>query len=185
MVEQPTRCRHDDVHALAQRADLRIDGDAAEDHGGSHVDVLAVSAHAFLDLGSQFAGGRKNQHADRPLAAGRRLRQPVQDRQHEAGRLASAGLCAGEQIAAFEHGRNRLFLDRGRLGIADIGDRTHERVGQAETCERHWKPLLGSRSAGRVDAGRPQDTFIDQPTAERGIGLRAARRVGAQDPRQD
>jgi len=59
-------------------------------------------------------------------------RETLQDRQHEAGGLAGAGLRTGEQIAAGEHGGNGLFLDRSRLGIADVGNRARKRVGQAE-----------------------------------------------------
>ena len=48
------------------------------------------------------------------------LRQALQDRQHEAGGLAGAGLRAGEQVAAVQHGGNRLQLDRRGDGVAEF-----------------------------------------------------------------
>jgi hypothetical protein len=63
--------------------------------------------------------------------------QPLQDRQREAGGLAGAGLCAGEQVAAAEDGGDRLLLDRGRRRVAELVDRLDERFGQAERFERH------------------------------------------------
>jgi hypothetical protein len=68
--------------------------------------VLAVGAHAFLDLGGEFARRREDQRADHALArillrAGMG-QQALQDRQREAGGLAGAGLGAGEQVAALQ-----------------------------------------------------------------------------------
>ena len=40
-----------------------------------------------------------------------------------------------EQIAAFEQDRDRLRLDRRRLGIALGFERTDERLGKAEVCK--------------------------------------------------
>ena len=59
-------------------------------------------------------------------------RQAVQDRQGEAGGLAGAGLGAGQQVAAGQHGRNRLGLDRGGDGVAVFGDGANDGFGQAE-----------------------------------------------------
>ena len=82
--------------------------------------------------------------------------QALQDGQDEAGGLAGAGLRAGQQVAAGEHGGNRLRLHRGGLGITVFGDGTHERLGQAEPGKRHdcfrenigllpgkWTPVAG------------------------------------------
>jgi hypothetical protein len=63
------------------------------------------------------------------------IRQALQNRQHETGRLAGAGLCAREQVAAGEHCGNGLELDGRRLGVAGVGDRAQQRIGQAEACE--------------------------------------------------
>ncbi len=71
----------------------------------------------------------------RLAGGGLRLREPMQDRQHEAGGLAGAGLRAGEQVAAGEDQRNRLLLDGRGFGVTEFGDRSNEFVGQAEGFE--------------------------------------------------
>ena len=67
VVEQAARRGDQNVDALLQQLDLRIDADAAEDHGRSQLQIFAVGAHAFLDLGRQFAGRGQDQGADRRL----------------------------------------------------------------------------------------------------------------------
>ena len=56
----------------------------------------------------------------------------VQDRQGKAGGLAGAGLRRSEQVAAGQHLRNRLRLDRGGRGVAGIGNRTQNGFDQRE-----------------------------------------------------
>ncbi len=63
--------------------------------------------------------------------------QALQHRQHEAGRLAGAGLRAGQQVAALQHGRDGLHLDRGGDVVAVFAHGTQERLGQAEVGEFH------------------------------------------------
>jgi hypothetical protein len=41
--------------------------------------------------------------------------EDVDHRQHEGGGLAGAGLGDADQVAAHQHGRDRLALDRRRL----------------------------------------------------------------------
>ena len=60
----------------------------------------------------------------------RRGRQALEDGQDEAGGLAGARLRAGQQIAAGEHGRDRLRLNGSRDGVSLIGDRAQQRAGQ-------------------------------------------------------
>ncbi len=139
VVQQAARGRDQDVDAVLEQLDLRIDADAAEDHGRVQVGVLAVQAHAFLDLGRELAGRGQHQGADdarRGLVAlgGAHgvVRQAVQDRQGEAGGLAGAGLCAGQQVATVQDGGNGLALDRGRGGITLFGHRAHDRVRETK-----------------------------------------------------
>ena len=73
VVEEPPRRGHQDIDALAQLLDLRVDLDAAEDHRRAQREVAAVGLHALADLGGQFAGGGENQRAHRALAAGDRV----------------------------------------------------------------------------------------------------------------
>jgi hypothetical protein len=63
-------------------------------------------------------------------------RQPLQDRQGEGRSLARAGLRAGHEIAPREHQGDSLLLHRGRLLIAEVGDRAYKRRDQAELFKR-------------------------------------------------
>ena len=114
MVEQAARGGNQDVDALAQGVDLRIDADTAEHHHRGQWHVLAIGLDRFFHLRREFAGRGEDQAA---RAAGLRsvvvLQQAVQHRQREAGGLAGAGLGRGEQVATGQHQRNRLGLDRG------------------------------------------------------------------------
>jgi hypothetical protein len=70
VVQQAARRGDQDVDAMLELLDLRVDADAAEDHGGVELGVLAVDAHAFFDLGRQFAGRGQDQGADRTRGRG-------------------------------------------------------------------------------------------------------------------
>ena len=115
--------------------DLRVDADAAEDHGGAQRQVLAVGAHALLHLRREFAGRREDQarpdgaRAKRWRCGGR---QPLQQRQREAGGLAGAGLRGAEQVAPGEHDGDGLRLDGGGFGVALLGDSAEQLGRQAE-----------------------------------------------------
>ena len=68
--------------------------------------------------------------------AGRAGREALEDRQHEGGRLAGAGLGAGEQVTAGEDEWNRLTLDRSWFGVSLARD-SAEQVGlKPEVRER-------------------------------------------------
>jgi hypothetical protein len=101
--------------------------------------VLAVGAHAFLDLRGKFAGRREDQRADRRAALGVALgggvHQPVQHRQREPGGLAGAGLRAGEQVAALKDGGDGLFLDRRRRVVTRVGNSLEQRLGEPQFVE--------------------------------------------------
>jgi hypothetical protein len=66
VIEQPARRGDDDVHAVAQVLDLRVDVDAAEHGDRAQRLVLAVGAHAFLHLRRGLAGRHQDQAAYRP-----------------------------------------------------------------------------------------------------------------------
>ena len=142
VVEQAARRGDEDVDAAAQLVDLRLHADAAEHHHAGELGVLAVGAHAFLDLRRELAGRREDEGADRQLgrAASRTARlghQALQHRQHEAGGLAGAGLRAAHDVAAGEHGGDGLRLDRGGRGVARFVHGTQQRLGKAEGVEGH------------------------------------------------
>jgi len=137
VVEQAAGRGDQDVDAALQRLDLRPDADAAEDQRGLQRQVVAVGAHAFLDLGGEFARRRQHQHARLAALGGGTRADELQNGQGEAGGLAGAGLGGGHQVAAGEHDGNRLGLDRRRLGVAFFGDGAKDFGAQAEFGKTH------------------------------------------------
>src|SRR5436853_7262660 len=63
MVEQPAWRGDQDVHAAAQRIDLRLHADTAVDQSRLETGVFPVGAHAFFDLRRELAGRRNDQRA--------------------------------------------------------------------------------------------------------------------------
>ena len=168
VVEQAARGGDEDVHALLQRADLRVDVDAAEHHQRSERQMLAVGLHRFFHLGGELARGGEDQAA---RAAGRvrvgvGRSQHVQQRQREAGGLAGAGLRGGEQVAAGEHLGNGLGLDGRGVGVPRLVDRTQDGFGQPEAGE----VCLGIHSMVR----REPAACIDATPIRAAGGIRAA-----------
>jgi hypothetical protein len=136
VIEQaPGRGDHD-VDTPAQFRNLCIDADAAKDLSHPEWQVAAVGAHALTDLRGKLARGRENQDPHAP-PAGARILQSLQQRQSEAGRLAGAGLSAGQDVPAVEDLWNRLLLDRGRMKVSLVIDRAQQFGRQAELIEKH------------------------------------------------
>ena len=146
-IDQPARRSDQDVDTLGQRLDLRLDAHATEDHQRSQRQVCTQRGNRLAHLGGQFAGRCQDQPA-RPsgrmrVRVGRR--QPLQQWQGKAGGLAGARLGSGHQIPSRQHGRNRLALDRGRFGVASLGDRTQQwidqlKVGKGNRAHAAWFP---------------------------------------------
>ncbi len=136
VVHQAARGGHDHVDAGRQGLHLRAVLHAAEDGGDGQAHVLAVVTEAFGDLRRQFAGRRQDQAAE-AAARGRLLvlGQAMQDRQGEGGGLAGAGLGDAQQVAAAHDQRDGLRLDRGRGGVALVGQRLQKGFGEAEIGE--------------------------------------------------
>jgi len=63
--------------------------------------------------------------------------EELQDRQDEGGRLAGAGLGAGEDIAAGKDQRDRLGLDGSGLGIALVRDHADKFGHKPKVIEGH------------------------------------------------
>ncbi len=119
----------------AQGANLRIEADAAVDGRGPDRPLGAVRPDALLHLEGELAGrGQDQRPDDGPAGCPRRVEQ-LEHRQHEGGRLAGAGLGAGEQVATGEDERDRLALDGGGFRVALVGDGTKELGRQPETIE--------------------------------------------------
>ena len=132
VVEQTSRCRHQDIHAAMQLFDLRIDVDAAEHHHGFERQIFAVFAHALFHLGSEFARGREHQRADVSLACDWLGHETLQQRQCKTSGLAGAGLRTTHQVAALQNDGDSLRLNRCGFGITALGNGTDDFFGQAE-----------------------------------------------------
>ena len=134
VVEQAARRGDDDVHALAQRVDLRPRADAAEDQDGALVQVAAEVLERLAHLGGEFAG--RHQHQQARCARTARVRlilgEALQQRQCKRRRLAGAGLGGGEQVATVVHGGNGALLDGRRGDVAQFLDGAQEVGRQAE-----------------------------------------------------
>ena len=88
----------------------------------------AIGFDRFFNLSGELAGRCQNQTTWAPGFAqfsGFREQQ-MQDRQGETSGFASARLCSGQQVAAFQHTGDGLRLNWGGRGVANIGNRTHQ-----------------------------------------------------------
>ena len=178
VVEQPAGRRDQHVDAARQRLDLRPMADAAEHHRDGHAEMPAVGAEAFGDLAGELAGRREHQHAAafaqrRPAVGG----QAMQDRQGECGGLAGAGLGDAQQVAAGQHARYGLRLDRRGRGVAFVLQRLEDRRGEAEFGKiRQWIGLsCGREHIGCADTrGRPAAqsaaSFFETPRVSWAVG---------------
>ena len=112
---------------------------------------------------------RLQDQAARHARPGAGTAEDIQHRQGEAGGLAGAGLRGAHHVAAHQHERDRLFLDRRRVTIAHLGDRAQHLLGQAEIGEHGPRRLVGLADGlrlrpagvrtGRVFARRVVDRF--------------------------
>jgi hypothetical protein len=99
----------------------------------------------LLDLGRQLAGRGQDQGAGRAALLSD---QPVQDRKQKCGRLAAAGHGAGEHVAPFHGGGDRIVLDRRRAREAHFLDTAQEIRMKSELRERQENPPGGKNPAG-------------------------------------
>jgi hypothetical protein len=116
VVEEPAGAGDDDIDAGAELLDLRIDVHTAVNGAALEVRLLTHFADGDVDLLRQFPGGGDDQAAN--LAAGPR-EETLQDRQHEGRRLARPRLGQTHDVFACHDRRDRLDLDRGRIGVAE------------------------------------------------------------------
>ena len=114
-IEQTSRRRHQDIGFFTQRAYLRADRHAAEDHRARQRQVVSIVAETLVDLQCKFARRRQDQRAD--LTAALLTVEHLQHRQRKSRRLAGARLGGSQQIFAGQYLGNSLFLNRRRLFI--------------------------------------------------------------------
>ena len=106
----------------------------------------------------------------------------LEDRQHERGGLAGAGLGAREDVAALERAGKHLDLHGRRLGVPLVEDGADERRGdRPERRERRGGDGLldlggHGRGGGRAASGRGESVIRLRRLADR-TGLRCGRDV--------
>ena len=136
MVEQAPGRRDQHVGAAHQLGVLIVERYAPDDERDVELVIDAVFGEVVLDLGGELTRGLKDERA-RHACAGAALFEHGQHRQHEGGGLAGAGLGDAEHVAARQHVRDRLFLDRGGGRVSGGSNRRENLVGQAEMGKRH------------------------------------------------
>ena len=191
MVEKAAGRGDNDLRAVAQGADLWLKADTAVDRRRANGPFGAVSADAFLDLQRELASRREHEAADRqtrrpsPTLAAWQIAhrgpagvEKLENREHEGGRLARTGLGAGQQVAAGEHDRDRLRLNRRRLGVVLSGHGTQEIGRQPELVEggrRLRRMVWRSHLRGLAGLGRRIGRCRRCPARDRrGLGRRRA-----------
>ena len=113
MVEQPTRCRHDNIDTAAKRMLLRSHAHAAEHRRRRNRRVDRHVVQAFVNLRGQLTGRREHK---RPGRSPRLLHELVQDWKQERVRLPTASHGAGQNVAPLEPRRDGVRLNGGGPG---------------------------------------------------------------------
>jgi hypothetical protein len=136
MIEQAPWRRDQHVDAPGDFGILITEGHAADEQGHGEPVVDAVLVEVVLDLRGKLACRLENQRArhPRPGPAGF---QKGQHGQGEGCRLTRARLGNAQHVAAREHVRNGLRLDRRRLRVACACDSLLNFIAKSEFGERH------------------------------------------------
>ncbi len=139
--EATGRCG-DDVHALRVELGLLLFViHSAEDRDGVDARVGAELGGIFVNLDAEFARGGEDEGAR--VAGLTRLpvgvaQDVVEDGEEEGSGFAGAGLALAECVAAFEGFGEDSGLDRCAVGEFQVGDASHDFIGQAEIVEARF-----------------------------------------------
>ena len=119
-VDEAARGGHEQVAAALERLDLAVELGAAHDHDGGLASLGADRLRDVLDLARELAC-RRDDERERllRLCLATTRGDALQRGEREGAGLARAGLGAGEDVLAFEHGRDGARLDGGRFGEAE------------------------------------------------------------------
>ena len=132
VVDDTTRGADDDLRAAGQGALLRHERRATVDRDDlDAVHVLGKGLDRLGGLHRELAG--RGEHEGLHPAELRVDRG--EERQTEGGRLAGSRLGDTRDVAALEERRDRLGLDRGRLGEAEIGHGAQQGCGEVQVGE--------------------------------------------------
>src|SRR3569833_3204421 len=114
-VQQSAGRGDEQVAAVVERINLRIDADTTKHNNGTQPDVLAVRPRAFGHLCGQLASWSENE-SPRRAAAGRT--QLLQQRQYESRGFTRARLSTNEHNATRKNSQNGLGLNGSRNAVA-------------------------------------------------------------------
>src|SRR5689334_2751039 len=103
--------------------------------------MLAVDLEILGHLRGQLARRLQDQRARHPRPSPA-VAEDVDHGQREACRLARAGLGAPQDVAALEHQGDRLFLDRGRLGVARVFDGAQDFGAEPKFRKNHQSVIV-------------------------------------------
>ena len=157
-VSQPPRARDDDVHPVAERRNLRVLPDAAEDGRRRQVHRRGQRRDHGMHLAGQFPGGDQDEAAG---VAGQSVpvRQARDHREREPECLARTGPPAAQDVQPGQRVGQGGGLDRERREDARPGQDVDQRGGHAEVGEGHaergdpgeagWCGLRGRRGRPR------------------------------------
>ena len=142
-VDQATGRTDDDLDAAGQGLDLRLVRPPAVHAEHARAELGAGLLEVLGDLQAQLAGGHDDQGLGGALAGvgqlvelgGAGRRDPLQQRDAEAERLAGAGLGLADQVAALEGLRDAQLLDLERVGDAGLGQRGGDGRDDAQISE--------------------------------------------------
>src|SRR5690606_9081563 len=136
----------------AHGLDLAVLADAAEDDGVAEGEEFPVGHEAVVDLHREFAGGAEDECAWRAavgalfaFAVAWSVGELVEDGQCEGTGFAGAGLCAAEDVVAFEGDGDGLLLDGGGGGVASRVYSANDGLDEPEVRKVHAYLVLRIR----------------------------------------
>ena len=168
VIERAPGRGHHDAGAALEGPDLHRDRRAAVHGHDRDADALGVFVDRFGDLHRQLARRHEHEPARVPARRGI-LKERLQHRQRERGRLPRAGRGLRQQIPARNQQRNGLALNGRRLFVTEGREGRRQLVDEPEAAESAWcagdfrgaqrrgNPLLsivpdGSRARQRIQS---------------------------------
>ena len=160
----------DDVDALAERVDLRLEADAAVD--GLHAPAAAPRPSGASTSTTWLASSRVG-HEHEPVRVARLgLADPLDEREPEGERLAGAGLGLAADVAPGEAVADRERLDGERVvdavareGVDEVGRNAERLEGRA-----HGEVLAFVVGSFTVEVPAPTGAVPARPKGRRGGG---------------
>ncbi len=117
VVEKTPWAGDNDIHSFFQRLRLRMVAYPTIDRDAADADAAPQSEDRLVNLLRQLTGRCDNQSAQLTALA---LHETMQDRQHESGCFAGAGLRQPHDVAPLHDGRNRLRLNWSGHGVCRL-----------------------------------------------------------------